>query len=161
MQTSASLERSKSMRRQNTRPASDTDRQIAGWQLARHLTLGTIVLAGSLVLGLQSVRELAQQDTQQRRHHNARVHTYSGIGVELERIDGQEFVRRVFPNSPAQGKIFPGARLESVNGVRPGCSRGWAAMIRGPVGSKVELAVSYDGRRHEVDIERDLIRIAY
>lgn len=151
------------MRRQNFRPASETDRQIAGWQLARHLTLGTIVLAGSLVLGLQSVRELAAQErcVEAETRQSARVHTYAGIGVELERVGSQEFVRRVFPNSPAQGKIFPGARLESVNGVRPGCSRGWAAMIRGPVGSKVELEVSYDGRRHQVAIERDLVRIEY
>lgn len=151
------------MRRQSPNPASETDRQIAGWQLARHLTLGTIVLAGSLVLGLQSVSELTRQETvaAQIRSQNARVHTYAGIGVELERIGNQEFVRRVFPNSPAQGKIFPGARLESVNGVRPGCSRGWAAMIRGPVGSQVELEVSYDGRRHQVEIERDLVRVEY
>lgn len=144
------------------RPASETERQIAGWQLARHLTLGTIVLAGALVLGVQSADRwcpnkavaVAQQD-------NARVHTYAGIGVELERIGKEQYVRRVFPDSPAQGKIFPGARLESVDGVRPGCSRGWAAMIRGPIGSEVKLELSYDGRRHKVELERDLIMVHY
>lgn len=155
------------MQQPSKSPSSATDRKIAGWQLARHLTLGTIVLAGSLVLGLDTAERWNQHQAAQQvvakeaRHSKARVHTYAGIGVELERVGRHQYIRRVFADSPAQGKIFPGARLESVDGIRPGCARGWAAMIRGPIGSEVNLELSYDGRRHEVSLERDLIMVHY
>lgn len=151
------------MRLRKSTEKTETDRQIAGWQLARHLTLGTIILSATLVLGLESAQRWNQSQAQQeaRVGRIARVHSYAGIGVELERVGNEQYVRRVFPNTPAQGKIFPGAKLESVDGMRPGCSRAWAAMIRGSIGSKVDLKVSYDGRMHEVELERALIRIHY
>lgn len=151
------------MRRTTKTSAAQTDRQIAGWQLARHLTLGTLIAAGAMVMGL----EVAERWCQSQPHavitqrDGARVHTYAGVGVELETIGKEQYVRRVFADSPAQGKIFPGARLESVDGMRPGCSRGWASMIRGPIGSQVNLELSYDGRRHKVSLERDLIMVRY
>jgi C-terminal processing protease CtpA/Prc len=89
-------------------------------------------------------------------------YTYSGIGVELEQQGDAFVVRRVFPGSPADGKLFPNAELLSVDGESPRHMQQWTNMIRGERGTSVTLEVEYPcSGRETVTLERDLVRVRY
>ena len=145
--------------------STDTN-SVARWRLARKLTLGAIVVAGSLATAVAVSNRLADSPCRHfHQNHQSEVthyYTYSGIGVEMTR-EGESFVvRRVFADSPAEGKIFPGAKLLAVDGVQPLDMHGWSQQIRGIAGSSVTLDVGYPCSGPEsVVIEREMIRLRY
>lgn len=132
---------------------------LARWLIARRITLGAIVVAGTMSTAAALTCRLAEQPCGMAR---AGVYTYSGIGVELTR-DGDDFVvERVFPGTPADGVIYPGAILLGVDGDSPDTMRGWTRSIRGEAGTSVELDVVYPCSGHEtVELERAMIQLAY
>ena len=136
--------------------------RLAAWIAARRLVLSSIVLAGCLAtMSSLTARshapapvpvQLGQVDHQ--------VITYSGIGVELSRVGCHYVVEQVFPGSPADGLIYPGAILVSVDGVQPRNMREWASRIQGAPGTALELELAYHGRGHQrVNLRRALISI--
>jgi hypothetical protein len=118
------------------------------WRLAKQVTLG-FLLAFGLVQTAHEFSARCREARQVVPTDIEHVINYSGIGVALESRDGHHVVAQVFPGSPADGVIFPGAVLISVDGERPGCASRWARMIRGPEGTSVALNVAYPGRGHE------------
>ena len=89
-------------------------------------------------------------------------YTYSGIGVELTRDGNDLVVARVFPGTPADGKLYPGAVLMSVDGETPRHMQQWTNRIRGEQGTKVEIEVMYPCSGPDtVVLERDVIRVRY
>ena len=136
---------------------------LTRWRIARRLTLGAIVVAGTMATASAVAHRLADHPCGA--HVRADVqsyYSYSGIGVELTQ-DGEDFVvARVFPGTPADGKLFPGAVLISVDGESPRHMQQWTARIRGEQGSTVELEVAYPCSGHDtVEIERDVVRVRY
>jgi C-terminal processing protease CtpA/Prc len=142
------------------------DSTMARWRLARRLTLGGIVVAGSLATALAVTHRLSDAPC---RHFHSQAqtevdnyYTYSGIGVEMAR-DGEDFViRRVFPGSPADGRLFPGAKLIAVDGVEPAHMNQWSNQIRGEAGTEVQLTVEYPCAGVEtLVLQREVIRLRY
>ena len=136
---------------------------LSHWRIARRITLGAIVIAGTMSTAAAVAQRMADHPC----HAHASavdegVYTYSGIGVELTR-DGKDFVvARVFPGGPADGKLYPGAVLLSVDDETPRHMSQWTNRIRGEQGSEVEIEVVYPCSGHDtVVIERDLIRVRY
>jgi C-terminal processing protease CtpA/Prc len=133
---------------------------IHRWRIARRVTLGAIVIAGTMATATVVVQRMAMTHP----CHGAQQgsYTYSGIGVELGQ-EGEDFVvRRVFEDSPADGKLFPGAKLVSVDGETPRHMRHWTNEIRGERGTSVELEVEYPcSGRETVTLERDIVRVRY
>lgn len=133
---------------------------IARWRTARRITLGAIVIAGTMSTAAAVSYRLAEHPCGHARAQG--YYTYSGIGVELTQ-DGRDFVvARVFPGSPADGVLYPGAVLLSVDGESPRNMQQWTASIRGEQGTAVELEVVYPCSGQEtVELERDIIRVRY
>lgn len=133
------------------------------WRIARRVTLGAIVIAGTMATAAAVVQRMAMVDHGcSRGQHGQGSYTYSGIGVELEQQGDEYVVRRVFPGSPADGKLFPGAALISVDGETPQHVRQWTNAIRGERGTSVELEVEYPcSGRETVTLERDIVRVHY
>lgn len=137
-----------------------TASSIRRWRMARRLTLSAIVMAGVMATAATATYRLAAVHCPG--HQQAREYTYPGIGVEIEHRGDDFVVRRVFPNTPADGKVLPGAVLISADGERPETVQGWTTVIRGEPGSDVEIEVAYPCSGHEtVTIERDVIHIEY
>jgi C-terminal processing protease CtpA/Prc len=130
------------------------------WRTARRITLGAIVVAGTMATAGAVANRVADHPCSSGHHHYSGSYSYSGIGVELTQ-DGDDFVVvRVFPNSPAEGKLQPGAVLLSVDGERPDTMPQWTSMIRGEQGTEVELEVVYPCSGHDtVVLERDIVRL--
>lgn len=141
--------------------ATDTRTKLSRWRTARRVVLGSIVLAGSVATSAAVMYRMAAHDCSAY-HQVDRAYTYSGVGVVIERERGQVVVRRVLPGAPAEDKLFPGARLVSVDGETPATLEGWAEAIRGTPGSDVDLEVASPcgGHKH-VAITRDVIRVQY
>lgn len=134
---------------------------LARWQTGRKVVLGAILASGALATSAELMQRMSTHDCDAV-HHVARAYTYSGIGVVIEEAEGDVVVRRVLPNSPAEGKVHVGATLISVDGERPRSIEGWAAAIRGQAGTEVELEVAYPCSGHKtVDLERGIVRVAY
>lgn len=134
---------------------------ISRWRAARRVTLGAIVLAGSVLTSTAVMYKFADQGCRGQ-HAANRAYTYSGVGVVIEREKGQVVVRRILPGSPAQDMLHPGARLVAVNGEQPGSLEAWASKIRGAPGTAVELEVAGPCGRHKVvTLTRDVIRLEY
>ncbi len=134
---------------------------LARWRTARPLVLGSILVAGVMATSVAVLhRAMGPIDAQ---HRITRAVTYSGIGVVIERVaDDRVVVREVIPNSPAQGRLVPGAHLVKVNGERPESLPRWANAIRGPAGTDVELEVAYHCGGHQtITLTRDLVRLEY
>jgi C-terminal processing protease CtpA/Prc len=133
------------------------------WRIARRVTLGAIVIAGTMATAAVVVQRMAMGDHGcSRGQHDQGSYTYSGIGVELEQRGDEFVVRHVFPGSPADGKLFPGATLISVDGETPRHVRQWTNEIRGERGTSVELEVEYPcSGRETVTLERDIVRVHY
>lgn len=129
------------------------------WRIARRITLGAIVVAGTMATAAAVTHRVATHPCGGG-HAQVNTYSYSGIGVELTQ-DGEDFVvARVFPNTPADGKLQPGAVLLSVDGERPETMQQWTARIRGEQGSEIELEVAYPCSGHDtVVLERDLIQL--
>lgn len=138
-------------------PKTDSS-ALARWRTARRLTLGAIVIAGTMSTAAAIAHRVADHPCQRATVES--YYTYSGIGVELTQ-DGDHFVvNRVFPNSPAAGKIHQGAVLISVDGEAPADMSQWVKHIRGEQGSQVEIEVAYPCSGHEtVVLERDIIKV--
>jgi C-terminal processing protease CtpA/Prc len=137
---------------------------LARWRIARRICLGAIVVAGTMTTAAAVAQRVADHPCSMS-HARADVqshYTYSGIGVELTQ-DGKDFVvARVFDGSPADGKLFPGAVLVSVNGESPEHMQQWTNMIRGEQGTPVELEVMYPCSGPDtVTLERAVVRIRY
>lgn len=142
--------------------ADSTRSALARWRTARRAVLGAIVLAGSVVTSAAVMYRMGSSDCGAHHRTVDRAYTYSGIGVVIERHQGDVVVRRVLRGSPATGKLHPGARLVSVDGENPETIEGWAEAIRGEPGTTVELEVRYPcGGEREVEITRDIVRMAY
>ncbi|MCA9683389.1 MAG: hypothetical protein KC457_14415 [Myxococcales bacterium] len=136
---------------------------ISRWRTARRLTLGAIVVAGTMSTAAAVAHRVADHPCHSHAQTRTQVnsyYTYSGIGVELMQ-DGDDFiVSRVFPGTPADGKIFAGATLLQVDGQRPTDMRDFTRMIRGEAGTAVALEVAYPCEGHEtVVIERAVVHI--
>ena len=145
----------------------DPTATVRTWRTARRLTLGAIVLTGSLATAAAATYQLS---TPQHRCPHADAHTvttgytYAGIGVELEQRGHHFIVKRVFKDTPAEGLLRPGAVLLSADGKTADDMRGWTGLIRGDEGTEVEIEVAYSrcGRdRETVTIERDLVHVQY
>lgn len=141
------------------------DSAIARWRAARYITLGAIVVAGTM----STAAAVTQMLVCDQMHQGPPVRSYSkyeGIGVELDREGDTFVVDHVFPGTPAQGKLHAGAVLLSVDGESPEHMQGWSKRIRGEAGTTVELEVMYPdapypskSRPHTVVIERSVIRL--
>lgn len=135
---------------------------ISRWRTARRMTLAAIVLAGGMATVCAATYRLAAVNGCHARQVTQTGYTYPGIGVELEQRGDEFIVRRVFPNTPADGKLFPNARLISADGEAPETMAGWTSIIRGEPGTEVELEVSYGcGGAQDVTLERDVIHLRY
>ncbi len=138
---------------------------LARWRTARRITLGAIVVAGTMATAAAVAHRVADSPCSRAHARINKVdhqYTYSGIGVELTREGDEYVVHRVFEGTPADGKLFPGAVLLSVDGERPDSIEGWTDMIRGEEGTEVELEVAYPCSGHEtVELERAQINIRY
>jgi len=134
---------------------------LARWRTARRTVLGAIVLAGSIITSATVLRQMAMDDCSARAVQ--RSETYSGIGIGLERFNGEVIVTHVFRGHPADGKLFRGARLLSVDGESHPTLEGWVSAIRGGApGTEVELEVEYPcGGHRTVTLTRDVIRLDY
>lgn len=137
---------------------------LARWRTARRITLGAIVVAGTMSTAAAVAQRVAHHPCQAHARAQFQSHyTYSGIGVELAQ-DGDDFVvARVFPGTPADGKLFPGAVLMSVDGDSPRHMQQWTNRIRGEQGTTVEIEVVYpcSSRHKTVELERDVVRVEY
>ena len=128
------------------------------WRIARRISLGAIVVAGTMATAAAVTQRVASHPCHGRAHVN--TYSYSGIGVELRQEGGDFVVARVFPNTPADGKLQPGAILLRVDGEQPATMQQWTARIRGEQGSEVELEVAYPCTGHDtVVLERDLVQL--
>lgn len=135
---------------------------IHRWRIARRITLGAIVIAGTMATSAVVVQRMAMDHRCGGGQHSQGTYTYSGIGVELDQQGDEFVVRHVFPGSPADGKLYPGAQLISVNGETPSHMRQWTNEIRGERGTSVELEVEYPcSGRETVTLERDIVRVHY
>lgn len=135
---------------------------LARWRTARRAILGAIVLAGSVVTSAAVMYRMGSSTCGTHQQRVDRAYTYSGIGVVIERHQGEVVVRRVLRGSPATGKLHPGARLVSVDGENPPTVEAWAEAIRGEAGSTVDIKVAYPcGGEKVVSITRDVVRMAY
>jgi hypothetical protein len=136
------------------------DTILARWLTARRITLAAIVIAGTMATAATVANRIGNGPCGGDRRVDS--DTYSGIGVSLT-MDGEDFVvHHVFPGTPAEGKIHPGAVLLSVDGETPETMEGWAERIRGEAGSDVELEVAYPCSGHEtVELERAVIHVRY
>lgn len=141
--------------------ADPTRTTLARWRTARRAVLGAIVLAGSVVTSAAVMYRMGTTDCGAY-HRVDRAYTYSGIGVVIERHQGDIVVRRVLRGSPATGKLHPGARLVAVDGGDPPTLEAWAAAIRGAPGTTVDVEVAYPcGGTKTVSITRDIVRMSY
>lgn len=131
------------------------------WRTARRITLGAIVVAGTMATAAAVANRVAEHPCSSGHHSYVGTYSYSGIGVELTQ-DGDDFVvARVFPNTPADGKLHAGAVLLTVDGERPANMQQWTAKIRGERGTEVELEVAYPCSGHDtVVLERDIVRLS-
>jgi C-terminal processing protease CtpA/Prc len=145
----------------NTQPDTTA---LNRWRIARRVTLSAIVLAGTMATAASLAHHFADAPpcAMHKQADVSSYYTYPGIGVELAR-EGDDFVvRQVFDGTPADGKLFPGATLVSVDGTTPQTMQGWTSEIRGPKGTAVELEVAYPCSGHDtVTLERDIIRLEY
>ena len=145
-----------------TDPKLDTT-ALNRWRVARRVTLGAIVLAGTMATAATLITRMVDSPSCHRAEEVVtNYYTYPGIGVELAREGDNFVVHQVFDGTPAAGKLFPGATLVSVDGETPDSMQGWTSRIRGPEGTSVTLEVAYACSGHDtVTLERDLIRLEY
>ena len=140
---------------------------LVRWRTARRISLGAIVIAGTMSTAAAVAHRVAEHPCHEGRAfahgvHEDGTYTYSGIGVELTRDGDSYVVSRVFPGTPAFDKLHPGATLLSVDGERPDDMREWTRAIRGEQGTEVELEVAYPcSGTDTVVLERDVIKIHY
>lgn len=131
------------------------------WRIARRVTLGAIVIAGTMATASVVVQGMGMG------HHRCSgdrhgQETFSGIGVWIVQKGDTVVVRGVIPGSPADGKLFPGAELISVDGETPRHVQHWANVLRGERGTSLELEVEYPcSGRETVKLERDIVRVRY
>jgi C-terminal processing protease CtpA/Prc len=124
------------------------------------MTLASIVLAGGMATAFAATWRLSEVRGCHARNATAVGYTYSGIGVELEEREDEYVVRRVFPGTPADGQVFPGARLLSADGESPDSMAGWTSLIRGEAGTPVDIEVAYGcGGQQTVTLVRDIVHI--
>jgi len=142
---------------------NSTMNKIARWRLARKITLGALMLTGCFATASAVSHRLHSASFQQCHSHGTIVrvahdYTYTGIGVVMVQ-EGQDFVvKAVLPDSPAQGKIVPGAKLLTVDGQHPEHLRAWSRLIRGEANTSVQLEVQHgDSESQTVTLERQLI----
>jgi C-terminal processing protease CtpA/Prc len=139
--------------------SADTKISISRWRMAKRAVLGSIVLAGAVATSAAVMVRMGSQECPSY-HRGDRAYTYSGIGVVIEREDGDVVVRQVLPNGPASGVLRPGARLVSVDGETPETLEAWTSAIRGAPGTMVELEIAYPcGGRNVIELERAIIRM--
>lgn len=129
------------------------------WKTARRVVLGAILLAGSMATTAAAVQRMAmRQAATQRVVLTEEV--YSGIGVTITARHGQVYVTDVNAQGPAMDRIYPGARLISVDGESPRSILEWKARLRGEAGTSVQVEVAYRcGGEQTIDIERELIYV--
>ncbi|TPV94586.1 MAG: PDZ domain-containing protein [Myxococcales bacterium FL481] len=139
---------------------------ILRWKIARQLTLGGIMLAATVSTAAVSTLHLATAPAytySSRTIPVTRVETFSGIGIGFTQLGPHTVVTDVFPGTPADGNIFPGAILLSVNGERGSTLGEWNRLIRGQAGTdaKFELEYGDTGCRQTVTLTRAVISIEH
>lgn len=137
---------------------------ILRWKVARQLTLGGIMLAAIVSTAAVSTLQVATRTYDAPAHRVTRVETYSGIGVKFTMLGQHAVITRVYANTPADGKVFPGAVILSVDGERPLTLPQWNRLIRGEAGTPVELELAYPnegcgGGHQTVTLERAVVSI--
>jgi C-terminal processing protease CtpA/Prc len=141
--------------------AAQSRTSLTHWRTARRVVLGAIVLAASVATSAAVMYRMASHDCASYQQVE-RAYTYSGVGVVIERERGHVVVRKVLDGAPAEHKLFPGARLVSVDGHAPDTLEGWQGAIRGAPGTEVDLEIAYPCGGHKiVTLERDVIRVEY
>jgi C-terminal processing protease CtpA/Prc len=137
-------------------PKIDTN-ALNRWRVARRITLGAIVIAGTMATAAAVTQRVTDHPCGS---HRAETESFFGIGMEFGQDGDQFVVSRVLPNTPAHGKIRPGAVLLTVDGERPETSNAWANAVRGEEGTTVVLEVAYSCSGPEtVVLERELIQV--
>ena len=133
-------------------------RQLNRWRAARRLTLGSILLAGSMAISAAAVQRLAANEAHAQRRA-CTLEVYSGIGVTIVSHAGQVYIDDVNPSGPAHGKLSPGAVLISADAYRPRDLAGWKGALTGQPGTVVLVEVAHHEFGHQtVAIERAVIR---
>lgn len=133
-------------------------RSLNRWKAARRLTLGAILLAGSMATSAAAVQQLSIKEAKARQARCS-VEVYSGIGVTIVSRGGSVYVAEVNAEGPAKGILSPGAILVRADGERPTNVRGWKEALTGAPGTVVEVEVAYPESGHEtVTIERAVVR---
>lgn len=131
---------------------------LSRWMAARRLTLGAILLAGSMATSAAAVQQIAEKEALARRSATS-IEVYSGIGVHIVQRGDRVIVADVIAGGPAQGVIRAGAVLISADGERPCDVLGWKHALTGKAGTKVLVEVAYPGHGHEVvTLERAVVR---
>ncbi|MCA9916786.1 MAG: S41 family peptidase [Anaerolineales bacterium] len=112
-------------------------------------------------LGDPHTRYLSPQDQQSAQE--SMDGEFQGIGAEVEDVDGNITVVAPIDGSPAQeAGLQPGDILREADGVAlTGMDVTEAAgLVRGPAGTKVSLVIERDGELLNIDIVRDVIKLA-
>ncbi len=112
-------------------------------------------------LGDPHTRYLSPQD--QQAAEESMDGEFQGIGAEVEDVDGNITVVAPIDGSPAAAAgIQPGDILRVADGVElTGMDvTEAAALVRGPAGTTVSLVIERDGERINLDIVRDVIKLA-
>lgn len=112
-------------------------------------------------LGDQHTRYLSPEDEAAAR--SSMAGEFEGIGAEVENIDGNITIVAPIDGSPAAAaNLQPGDILREANGVElTGMDITAAAgLVRGPAGTTVTLLIQRGDNLFEVDIVRDVIKLA-
>ncbi len=142
--------------------ATPTSSALRRWRLARRGVLSAILVAGAMVTTSALMSRMWSED-QGERVRMVHAYSYGGVGIVIEALaDDSVMVSDVIPNSPAAGRIHPGARLVSVDGVHLRELDQWSAAIRGAPGTSVQLEIAYRCGGHErLELVRDLVRVSH
>ncbi len=87
---------------------------------------------------------------------------FEGVGIYYTMEQGRLLVIGVIPETPAAAALLkPGDIITHVNGtdIKGLTSGNVMQMLRGPVGSEVELTVERSGERFDVKLSRDVVRL--
>lgn len=159
---------------QNGRTVQNPDDLAAFWEVwdlvhtryLRQPVNDTQLLEGAIngmldSLGDQHTRYLPPTD--QQAAEQSMSGEFQGIGAEVESVDGALTIVAPIDGSPAkEAGLIPGDILREADGVSlTGMDVSEAAgLVRGPAGTTVHLVIERDGELFEVDIIRDVIKLA-
>ena len=137
---------------------ANDSRQLKRWKAARRLTLGSILLCGSMAISASMVQQMAMSSARAQRGACS-LEVYSGIGVTIVSRGQSVYIAEVNPTGPAHGQLAPGAVLVSADGNRPADIASWKSALTGEPGTTVVVEVAYPESGHQtVSLERAVVR---